>query len=415
MKVRILQSSDWHLGSGVLPSNHRFGKNIQKIREEEEKLFLDKIIDTAIAEGVELVLLPGDLWDAEVISPSIGQRVIDSLMKLGTIPVIIVPGNHDFLGKDSLYDSGTSARFGLTWPENVHIVKSKSFESFNIPQLPYVSITAEATGVNVPISERLLDKPLPIGPEDLNILLFHGSHETGRMKGSTDTQLFTAPFTSDELLKQEFDYTALGHYHKDNFFKDDSGKIRAAYSGAPFQRSFQERDRSGVLVFDLEPGGVSEKSMKFIEIDTRQYNTVTVRLSSEDEEVAIEKKVANELQRIKCAPEDLVRVKFEGSYDTGNLWRPDLDLGNMVAGWEYNTSRLESSFNYNEALKEAPKGSIQGVFLERMKNLLDDTSDPDAENNTKRMLEMAIRFGYFALKGRQPDIQVEPFVIEEKE
>ncbi|MBL4849425.1 MAG: exonuclease subunit SbcD [Planctomycetes bacterium] len=86
--MKILHSSDWH-----------FGKTIEgRDRMDEFAAFVDEFVALAEEEEVDLVLLPGDLYD--VANPSAAaQRLlceaIDRLAAGGSRGVIVTAGNHD--------------------------------------------------------------------------------------------------------------------------------------------------------------------------------------------------------------------------------------------------------------------------------------------------------------------------------
>src|ERR1700683_4926885 len=60
------------------------------------------VIDIALAERVDLVLIAGDTFDHERVSDLAARSVIAELVRL-IQPVVIIPGNHDSVDSRSIY------------------------------------------------------------------------------------------------------------------------------------------------------------------------------------------------------------------------------------------------------------------------------------------------------------------------
>lgn len=86
--MKILHTADWHLG-----------KKLQEYpRIQEQKEVLAEICELADQQGVDLVLLAGDIFDT--FSPSheaveLLYKTLRKLSKNGTRPIIAISGNHD--------------------------------------------------------------------------------------------------------------------------------------------------------------------------------------------------------------------------------------------------------------------------------------------------------------------------------
>ncbi len=413
MSLRILQSSDWHLGAPVLPSGSVFGEDLVRLREQEERQVLKKIVDLVREKSIELVLLPGDLWDQEAIDLKVVRTIMETLGSLAPVPVIIVPGNHDFLSSGSPYQPDVVSRGALAWPDNVIIVRNHSFEQFYMPDRSDVSFTAMATGVNVAETNRLLQQELPRSAASINLLLFHGSREY-RDGGYGGKQLVTAPFTDEELLAQDFTYTALGHYHSHSVIKDNNDMIRGAYAGSPFSRSFKEKGAKGVLILEVEEEGVVSDSFEFVRLDERKYGDISVNLTGSDKDEVTEERVRNALKQSEYSRKDIVRIYLEGAYKTGAQWRPEYDLSELLEGWEIRTNRLRAAFNLDEAITQNASGGAQAVFLNRIKQqIADEESHPEPDAEKLKQLQLMAMMGFEAFMGRAPQIHINPDVVDD--
>jgi len=85
--VRILHTSDWHLGR----SFHRAGLL------DAQAGFVDSLLDTVRHERVDLVLVAGDVYDRAVPAVDAVQVANDALRRLAAlrVPTVITSGNHD--------------------------------------------------------------------------------------------------------------------------------------------------------------------------------------------------------------------------------------------------------------------------------------------------------------------------------
>ncbi len=415
MTIKILQSSDWHLGAPVLPPGVRTDSDLLKRREAEEQAMLDKLVQTALDEEVELVLLPGDLWDQEQIEITLVRKVLETLGKLAPIPVIIVPGNHDFLSDESPYRPAVVSRAALAWPDNVQIVTSREFTQAYLPGRSDVSYTAMATGANVQDETRLLKGELPRSAAPINILLFHGSREFPG-GGYGGKGLVTAPFSAQELLAQDFTYAALGHYHSHSTIEDASGRIRAMYSGSPFARSFRDSGVKGAFVFEVDEAGVVEGSLKRVALDTRRYLEADVDLTGCKDDTEAGERIRGAVRSAGARLEDLIRIHLTGAYRTGDRWKPTVDLSDLVTAVDWRTNRLRPAFDLDEAIRQSTSGGAQAVYLQRMKTLIEEAKAQDPpEAEEVRELETAAMVGYEAFMGRTPPLHIEPTSDAEQE
>jgi DNA repair protein SbcD/Mre11 len=85
--VRLLHSGDWHIGKTI--------RGRSRVPEFEEAL--GEVVGIAVQEGVDAVLLAGDLYDHRSPPPEADGLVFEALVRLyeAGIRVVAIPGNHD--------------------------------------------------------------------------------------------------------------------------------------------------------------------------------------------------------------------------------------------------------------------------------------------------------------------------------
>ena len=85
--MRFLHTGDWHVGRCIR------GRS----RTEEFADALTEVVGIAQQEGVDAVLLAGDIYDHRTPSPESDGLVFEALVRLyeAGIPVVAIAGNHD--------------------------------------------------------------------------------------------------------------------------------------------------------------------------------------------------------------------------------------------------------------------------------------------------------------------------------
>ena len=122
MSVKIVHAADFHLDSafGALSAEQA------RQRRRESRELLTRLSNYVNQNGVDLVLLAGDLFDSDTTYRETLEALSDALGAMQA-RVFIAPGNHDFYAASSPY-----AR--LLWPENVHIFREERLQRLPFPQ-----------------------------------------------------------------------------------------------------------------------------------------------------------------------------------------------------------------------------------------------------------------------------------------
>lgn len=111
MSVKIVHAADFHLDSafGALS-----GEQARQRRRESREL-LTRLANYVNQNGVDVVLLAGDLFDSDTTYRETLEALSDALGAMRA-RVFIAPGNHDPYSAKSPYAT-------LAWPENVHVFR----------------------------------------------------------------------------------------------------------------------------------------------------------------------------------------------------------------------------------------------------------------------------------------------------
>ena len=217
--MKLLHSADWHLGAPLQVQDDRLRQCLASLPE--------RIVDLALAEGCDLMLLSGDIFDG---APTAADRAsLQRALARAKMPVFIAPGNHD--------PAPVWPREG--WPENVHIFRSAAVESLSLPGLSCRVFGAAFTQNH---SGALLEDFQAEGSERCAIGIFHGD--------PTQPDSPYNPISRGQVLESGLDYLALGHIHKRGSFQ--AGETLCAWPGCPMGRGFDETGEKGVLIAELD-------------------------------------------------------------------------------------------------------------------------------------------------------------------
>jgi exonuclease SbcD len=184
-----------------------------------EQRFLDfghtfkDIVEYAIANNVEFVLISGDLFDKRSINaPTYVQAVhVLSRLKEAGIPCIAIEGNHD---RRFLKD-GMSWLESLEWEGLLKVIKNYedelmgNFVDIGSTRIFGLGFAGSMTSAAIPQIAREIKEINTKKPPERTILMMHAGIQ-GKMKYGIMGEV-----TYEDLypLKEVVDYLALGHYH----------------------------------------------------------------------------------------------------------------------------------------------------------------------------------------------------------
>jgi DNA repair exonuclease SbcCD nuclease subunit len=233
--LRLLHTADWHLGKRF-PS---FSEQ-QNTRLTQARLaVLDRIIATAERYEVHAVLCAGDLFDDPVPRRDWWEQLAQRWARLSwkNRPVFLLPGNHDPLVAESVWNNGS---FRDLLPDWVHVVDRPGFEfPLSNDAVLYAVPCISRAGQRDPTESIPERQP---GDERIRIGMVHGS--TFDMK---DCQV-NFPISKDAAVRRGLDYLALGDTHGFRYVPPDRLHPPTIYPGAPEPTAFDEIDPGNVAV-----------------------------------------------------------------------------------------------------------------------------------------------------------------------
>ena len=240
--MKILHVADTHLGYSAYRRVTNDGINQREIDTYDA---FKQFIDYALESKPDIIIHAGDLFDSVRPTNRAITFALHQLIRLSKqeIPCIIIAGNHEH---PKLKETGHIFSI-LDHIDHIYPVYNSRYETipFEIDGKKIIIHAIPQTLTKQEFNDNLKKlKPEPIA--DYNILLTHGG-----IKGIKEFSMneFNELIIPTQYLKSNFDYIALGHYHKhvkvsENAFYSGSTE-RFTFSDAGEQKGFIELELAG--------------------------------------------------------------------------------------------------------------------------------------------------------------------------
>lgn len=253
--VRIIHTSDWHLGRSF------HGAGLLDAQVE----YLDHLVDVVRAEGVDAVLVSGDIYDRALPAPATVAVLDDAVVRLldAGAQVVLSSGNHDSAIRLG-FASRVLERAGLHIRTSVDSIGTPvDLGGLVVYPLPYLepSVVAPLLGAAAPTHAGALRAAMDRVRSDLemracgSIVMAH-AFVTGATSSESERDIAVGGVAAVPLdVFAGMSYVALGHIHRP---MELSPGVR--YSGSPVAMSFSEAGqiKSSVLV-ELDGDQVSTR------------------------------------------------------------------------------------------------------------------------------------------------------------
>lgn len=295
--MKFLHAADIHLDSPLCGLSAYPDAPAERLRTATRSAFV-RLIDTALAEQVDFLVIAGDLYDGGWKDFNTGLFFVRQMGRLqqAGIPVYLLHGNHDA-------DSDMTSR--LVLPENVHVFSSRKAQTFRIDALR-VALHGHSFR-----TRETLDNLLPGYPDAvagwLNIGVLHTALE------GYSAHARYAPCSLAELQARGYQYWALGHVHEQQLWELPDCTI--AFPGNLQGRHVRETGARGALLVHAEEDRITR--VQPLELDVLRWAVLDVDLAAaEDFEQAVRLVGQALRQLLDSLPEEhpaAVRVRLQGA------------------------------------------------------------------------------------------------------
>jgi exonuclease SbcD len=253
--MRILHTSDWHLGKRLFKLD----------RSPEHARFLDWLIETLLIQKIDLLLVAGDIFDTPTPPHQSLEMFYEFLHRVSTettTQTLIIAGNHD---------SGLllEAPSKILAPHRVKVwgklsqktedhwlnikVKNEEIDICAIPFFRSYELLPNGEGDALSVLKTYLTKKKS-APQ---LLMLH--HLAGIFEAAGSEQVITLSGVDSiptETLNG-FDYVALGHIHKPQKISSN-----AYYSGSPIPMRFSETHKKSVMILDVKDKEITSSKLE---------------------------------------------------------------------------------------------------------------------------------------------------------
>lgn len=318
--MRFMHIADVHLGAQPDAGPLYSGRRAQEIWDTFEK-----VIRVCETEQTDLLLIAGDLFHRQPLVREL-KEVNYLFSGLTHTKVVIIAGNHDYIGSSSYYRT-------FQWSENVYPLFGKTPEYIEFPELD--TAVYGFSYHQREIREPMYDHLRAGGVRPIEILLAHGGDETH------------IPIDRRALSASGFAYVALGHIHKPQALEKD----RMIYAGA-----LEPIDKNDVGAHGYVKGRITEQGVRtqWIPCASREYIHLEFPVEEEDTTGSIR---------------DEIRQMIE-EYGSENMYKITL-TGGRAAEIVFDTKRMEDAGNILSIVDETfPAYDIPKLYEENRDNIL---------------------------------------------
>ncbi|MCL4419215.1 DNA repair exonuclease [Patescibacteria group bacterium] len=261
--IRFIQTSDWQIGM----KGGGLGEAANFVRETRIES-IHNVLKLARDRNVDFVLLCGDIFEHNMVSQEDVRKVVAIFNQYSDIPIYLLPGNHDILGADCVYNR----------PIFQNLKHLKIIQTYDIIQV------SDAYLHPCPILSRFITKDLTANipsvhdADGIHIGVAHGS-----LVGSfpaQDLEDVNLPIDPECIERTGIDYLALGHWHGYRIFDDN----RIAYAGTHEQTKYNEYDAGYCLLVQIDKKGdkpaiepIKTGNLNWLscEFDIKDYSSLT--------------------------------------------------------------------------------------------------------------------------------------------
>ncbi len=259
--MKILHTSDWHLGRTFLSENMHV----------HQETFIDWLIAFVAEQQVELVVIAGDVYD-RAVPPAESVRLFDhALVGLSaTCPVFITPGNHDSavrlgFGSGLMCANGVHIRSKISdigVPLEITGRDGAQVAVYGIPYLQpevvFTELESERTHAGVLTAAMAQIHADLVDRNETRVMVVAHAFITGGRGSESERSLEIGGIgDAPSSIFSGIDYIAMGHLHGAQVIStpQDSQAI-VKYSGSPLPYSFsEEKHNKSVTLIDMPKSG----------------------------------------------------------------------------------------------------------------------------------------------------------------
>lgn len=286
--IRVLHFADAHID--MLNHGRHDPQTGLPVRVADFLQSLDQIVETAVAEKVDLVIFAGDAYKDRNPQPTFQREWGRRMMRLSQagIPTLLLVGNHDVAPASgrahTLHEFSTLEVPHIHVADNIHLWTPQELGiPVQIITVPWMSRSRmmnymEVEGLTGDVYEQMeqlvadmVQKRIEAADRELPLILTAHASVTGAKFGSERAVMLGQELVLPGNLVNDnrLDYVALGHIHKHQSLHADGAHPPIVYPGSIERIDFGEaREKKGFVLAEVSR---KQTTWKFHELQTRRY------------------------------------------------------------------------------------------------------------------------------------------------
>ncbi len=281
--MKFIHFADAHLDSPFRGLSFLPSKEFNQIYQAADQS-LTRIVDLALAEKVDLVLIAGDTFDSAKPSPRSQLFFAQQIKRLtdAQIQVVMIFGNHDHMRREDLLVNQSPYFKLLGANEAVEKATFKTKDNFNYDVVGFSYLNNHITEDKIP--------DFPGKEHNYTFGLMHAQE-----KEADSRKNVYAPFTVSEVQALNYDYFALGHIHAR---RNLSEKPWIVYSGNIQGRHINEMGAKGCYLGVIDEN-TKKTSIEFKTTGPILWQGVQVELDTQISKADLQNEIIASLNNAK--------------------------------------------------------------------------------------------------------------------
>jgi DNA repair exonuclease SbcCD nuclease subunit len=359
--MHFIHTADWQIGMRAVHA----GGAAQNVRAARLRA-AERVCETATQEGADFLLIAGDTFEDNSVDRQLVIAVAGILGSL-TIPVFVLPGNHDPLQPGSVWEHPV-------WNTAANVKVLKERRPMEIPGGTLLPCPTFARRSPEDPTAWIANETA----DGIRIVVAHGS------VGELMPEEGGFPIAMDTAVRTNADYVALGHWHS-TLLLPSNGAARMAYSGTHEATRFGEANSGNVLLVNIAAQGVAP------EIRIKKTGELRWERVGIGETITTPGKLAEVTRRLAQMPDQdktLLEVVLSGllfERDRDELPRIESACSRFLSA-RIDKSGLRPAPNDDDWVRHLPTGAVRATAA-RLQQLASGNSET-AEVATQALLEL---------------------------
>lgn len=258
-QFKFIHCADIHLGK-KLSYTGQPKKEIADILDNAEKKSFINLVELALSEAVDFIIIAGDLYDLDTRSIRVSKFFKKQCQKLAAenINVHLISGNHD---------PAAEKKEPFALPNNLKFYASEKVETVEFYKKGEFSARILGQSYRQKFEDRSMYNYYTAADQSVfNIGILHTALDA-------ESRKYVPANKTDLLSKGEIHYWALGHIHQYQKLKTNPGIY---YSGTIQGRNINEEGPKGAILIEVAQN--LSYQQKFVDLAEVEYKTITLKV-----------------------------------------------------------------------------------------------------------------------------------------